>query len=399
MKIVHGPQTLRRLHPARGGHLWGWLLIAAVVLLIATALIALAIFLRGPDDAGNGASGADNRRALDMASFRKAPPGRNADAAAIVQQTALDKTSLEPLSASAAQAANARIAVAADVGPPALPLIVPIGDGAQYVRALFCMTTAIYYEAGNEAWEGQRAVAQVVINRSRHLAYPHSICGVVYQGADRATGCQFSFSCDGSLAHTPDRDRWARARSVAGAALGGLVYTPIGLATHYHADYVLPYWASSLVKQRVIGRHIFYRWPGGWGTRRAFTAAYDRNEPDISTMGRVTDADAAVDGADAFAASEPAAAIVDRAERPVLMDGSPAQTAVMADAGRSSANRAGPAPRARLADGRRYLMDRDIPPPPVPRPRGGVTGGVILPGPATGQNPAASAEMPTAPRN
>ncbi|WP_398286925.1 cell wall hydrolase [Sphingomonas daechungensis] len=61
------------------------------------------------------------------------------------------------------------------------------------------MTSAVYYEAGQESLDGQRAVAQVVLNRVRHPAFPANVCGVVYEGSTRATGCQFTFTCDGSL--------------------------------------------------------------------------------------------------------------------------------------------------------------------------------------------------------
>ena len=69
-------------------------------------------------------------------------------------------------------------------------------------RALLCLTQAVYYEAGFEPLEGRRAVAQVVLNRMRHPAFPKSVCGVVYQGA-RDPVCQFSFVCDGSLYRAP----------------------------------------------------------------------------------------------------------------------------------------------------------------------------------------------------
>jgi hypothetical protein len=144
------------------------------------------------------------------------------------------------------------------------------------------MTAAIYYEAGNEPVDGQRAVAQVILNRMRSPAYPHSVCGVVYQGAERKTGCQFTFTCDGSLARIPTTAGWARASSVAAAALAGYVYAPVGWATHYHADYVVPYWAQSLDKLSTIGRHIFYGWKGRSGTRAAFTSGYAGMEPDIT---------------------------------------------------------------------------------------------------------------------
>ena len=72
-------------------------------------------------------------------------------------------------------------------------------------RDLECLAEAVYYEARSEPQEGQRAVAQVVLNRVRHIAYPGTICGVVYQGSERRTGCQFTFTCDGSLARRRER--------------------------------------------------------------------------------------------------------------------------------------------------------------------------------------------------
>ena len=116
-------------------------------------------------------------------------------------------------------------------------------------------------------------MAQTVLNRVRHPAFPHSICGVVYEGA-RQPVCQFSFTCDGALARKPAAVAWAEARAVARDALAGYVEKSVGLATHYHANYVLPYWAPELAKVARIGTHIFYRWPGGWGMPRAFSERY-----------------------------------------------------------------------------------------------------------------------------
>ena len=144
-------------------------------------------------------------------------------------------------------------------------------------RALLCMTQAVYYEAGFESLEGRRAVAQVVINRLRHPAFPKSVCGVVYQGA-RDPVCQFSFVCDGSLYRRPALQAWKEAEQVAAAALDGFVDRSVGAATHYHADYVAPYWAPRLAKIVQIGAHIFYRWPGGWGQPSAFSGRYAGGE-------------------------------------------------------------------------------------------------------------------------
>jgi len=147
-----------------------------------------------------------------------------------------------------------------------------------YEAALQCLSQAVYYEAAVEPMEGRRAVAQVVINRVRHPAYPSSICGVVYQGAERRTGCQFSFTCDGSLLRKPGGHTWQEARQVAREALAGHVEQSVGTATHYHADYVLPKWAFALGKIEKLGRHIFYRFKGNWGRSAAFSERYSGAE-------------------------------------------------------------------------------------------------------------------------
>lgn len=140
-----------------------------------------------------------------------------------------------------------------------------------------CLTQAIYYEAGFEPEQGRRAVAQVVLNRVAHPAYPNSVCGVVYQGSNQRV-CQFSFTCDGSLSRPAAAGAWAAARRIAKEALAGYVEPSVGTATHYHADYVLPRWAFNLGKVRQLGSHIFYRFNGDLGSARAFRALYSGSE-------------------------------------------------------------------------------------------------------------------------
>jgi len=154
-----------------------------------------------------------------------------------------------------------------------------VGQGTDRLRAERCLTSAIYYEAASESEAGQRAVAQVVLNRLAHPAYPKTVCGVVYQGSERWTGCQFSFTCDGSLARRPQRLFWERAAMVAREALSGYVYSPVGLATHYHTLAVNPYWAPSLQQLGTIGAHRFYRFKGSAGAPGAFRFAYAGGEP------------------------------------------------------------------------------------------------------------------------
>lgn len=153
------------------------------------------------------------------------------------------------------------------------------GSAIDNSRALHCLTQAIYYEAGMEPDAGQRGVAQVILNRVRHPSYPSTVCGVIYQGSERRTGCQFSYTCDGSLRRKPARFHWDRSRKVAAEALAGTSYTTVGTATHYHATYVYPYWAPSLRFLGTVGAHRFYSWKGKAGKASAFSQKYRGREP------------------------------------------------------------------------------------------------------------------------
>ena len=126
-----------------------------------------------------------------------------------------------------------------------------------------CLATAVYYEARSEKTAGQLAVAEVIVNRVKDHRYPNTICDVVYQGATRTTGCQFTFTCDGALNRKPHGDRWTTAQTIASHVMMGLNEKKTGGATHYHATYVNPVWNSGLIRTEKIGLHIFYRFPRG----------------------------------------------------------------------------------------------------------------------------------------
>lgn len=134
-------------------------------------------------------------------------------------------------------------------------------SAADFSRELNCLAEAIYYEARSERFVGQLAVAQVVMNRVRHSAWPDTLCGVVYEGSERRTGCQFTFTCDGSLYREPYGRGWIRSQLVAEHAYLGFGRDVTRRATHYHTVAVDPYWNDSLVHTRTIGTHIFYRFP------------------------------------------------------------------------------------------------------------------------------------------
>jgi spore germination cell wall hydrolase CwlJ-like protein len=182
---------------------------------------------------------------------------------------------------------DAATAITVNAATPAMPdqivmtrpfTFAPGTSAEDRSRARDCLAAAVYYEAAIESPQGQRAVAQVVLNRVRNPAFPNTICDVVFQGATRTTGCQFTFACDGALARHPNPVVWRRVLAIADNALAGVVEPSVGTATHYHANWVVPYWRSSLVKLSTIGTHIFYRWQGSLGSKSAFLRGYPGGE-------------------------------------------------------------------------------------------------------------------------
>ena len=233
-----------RVHPVA--------VVTALLTLLAVALVAL-LPARGPADAAT----------ISL------PPAR---AAALIQATSGDESIQMRAVGDQAKVINAALPFAGGPLLSARPFEVS-GSDVDQRRALLCLTQAVYYEAGFEPVDGRRAVAQVVLNRMRHPAFPKSVCGVVYQ-RNSTPVCQFSFVCDGSLYRRPAKVAWNQAEQIARAALDGHVERSVGSATHYHADYVAPRWAPLLAKVAKLGQHIFYRWPGAWGQPAAFTGRY-----------------------------------------------------------------------------------------------------------------------------
>ena len=208
--------------------------------------------------------------ALIMSVERVQPPARRAiPAVAATPPAPPPPILLRDLTPDQARVAN--MAAPFVAGPvAAAPPFTYRGSPADLAAAATCLAAAVLFEAGDDR-PGEQAVAQVVLNRLRHPSFPKTVCGVVFQGAERATGCQFTFTCDGALARSQSPAAWARARDVAGAALAGFVYKPVGTATHYHTDWVVPYWRDSLAKIAQVHTQIFYGFPGRWGRPAALT--------------------------------------------------------------------------------------------------------------------------------
>ena len=131
-------------------------------------------------------------------------------------------------------------------------------------RERWCLSTGIYFEARGESYRGQVGVAQVIMNRVEHRLYPNTICGVVFQNQSWRNRCQFSFACDGKPERVNDRTAWAKAEEITEKVLEGTLYlSEVSNATHYHANYVYPHWASRMKRLTRIGAHIFYRFRSG----------------------------------------------------------------------------------------------------------------------------------------
>jgi Cell Wall Hydrolase len=214
------------------------------------------------------------------ASHSPASLNRNGAPAPLVEP--LEVRKLLPASA---RTINAAIPFSNEPVSPARPFHY-VGTNTDHSRAIACLAAAQIYEAGDDP-EGQRAVAQVVINRLRHPAYPKTLCGVVFQGSERTTGCQFSFTCDGAMRRIPSALAWERARGIAIDMLNGATFSRVGYATHYHTDWVVPYWSAELDKIAQVHTHLFFRWKGYWGMPAAFATPGASTEPNIGALAKL----------------------------------------------------------------------------------------------------------------
>lgn len=261
---------------------------------------------------------------------------------------------LQPLTAEDARVKNAAIAFASGPLVAARPFRFN-GTPLDRNRAIDCLAAAAWYEAGDDA-VGQSSVAQVVLNRARHPAFPASICAVVFQGAERTTGCQFTFTCDGALLRRkPSPAAWARAQAIATSALSGRVDKRIGLATHYHTDWVMPYWSGSLDKIAQVRTHLFFKWRGYWGTAGAFHGNAAIAEPVIAGMATLSPFHGDVAMADA-GGTLPDAMTADPADAPRKVNYADRAQNFPGEAARGMRDLKGNQVVAQSEDGRRYLI-------------------------------------------
>jgi spore germination cell wall hydrolase CwlJ-like protein len=128
-------------------------------------------------------------------------------------------------------------------------------------RQLACLAKNIYYEAGNQPFEGKVAVAQVTINRTESGQYPSDICKTIYQKniVYEKVLCQFSWVCDrDTTVKAINKANFKEAEEVAKKVLlEGFRLPSLKDAMYFHGDYINPGWKRERITK--IGNHIFYK--------------------------------------------------------------------------------------------------------------------------------------------
>jgi len=156
--------------------------------------------------------------------------------------------------------------------------------GARLTAESQCLAEVMYYEARGEGLEGQKAVAEVVLQRTRNPNYSSTVCGVIHEGVEPGRrDCQFTFACDGSMRRPKEAVAWNQVHLLAERIMAGQIRLAgeTGHAIAYHNTDVSPSWAGSMLKTVQIGNHIFYR----FGSRAA--AVKPAEAPKVQTVSAV----------------------------------------------------------------------------------------------------------------
>ncbi len=108
------------------------------------------------------------------------------------------------------------------------------------------MANAVYGESRGEPYQGQVAVAAVILNRVESASFPNSVSGVIFEpGA-------FTAVADGQIWLTPNE----RAKEAVIDAING--WDPTGNAEYYfNPDTATSDWIWSRPQIKKIGKHIF----------------------------------------------------------------------------------------------------------------------------------------------
>jgi N-acetylmuramoyl-L-alanine amidase len=108
------------------------------------------------------------------------------------------------------------------------------------------MANAVYGEARGESFEGQVAVAAVILNRVKSASFPNTVSGVIFQpGA-------FTAVSDGQIYLTPNEN----AKNAVRQALAGWDPTN-GCIYYFNPATATSAWIWSRPQYKTIGKHIF----------------------------------------------------------------------------------------------------------------------------------------------
>jgi spore germination cell wall hydrolase CwlJ-like protein len=152
----------------------------------------------------------------------------------------------------------------------------PVAEVAEVVKVakavdpkqLACMAKNIYYEAKGEPFNGQAAVARVVMNRVSH-GFGSNPCNVIYQATYvekeneygdmyKAKLCQFSWVCDNKGEPNKNSQSYLQAKEIAYDVMAYNAYEDVvpKSTLFFHNLSAQPSWPYQQVKK--IGNHIFY---------------------------------------------------------------------------------------------------------------------------------------------
>lgn len=120
---------------------------------------------------------------------------------------------------------------------------------------IICLAKNIYFEANNQSYIGQQAVAWVTLNRVYSGDYPNNLCDVVFQYK------QFSWTIDGKhrVPRSVKKFSVALAAAIHVYSNYGRIQDPTKGATMYHTVYITPYWHYDYTPTVIIGDHIFLK--------------------------------------------------------------------------------------------------------------------------------------------
>lgn len=130
-----------------------------------------------------------------------------------------------------------------------------------------CLADNMYFEGRNQTTRGKIGIGLATINRVKSKHFKDSVCEVVwFKAVSKRTGkmtAHFSWTLDGKSDKIKNHKAYVEIYQIAEAMLaeGSLdnFYDFTEGATHYHADYITPYWATKMTMIAQIGDHIYYR--------------------------------------------------------------------------------------------------------------------------------------------